>query len=308
MDKWTQASLPVHMSRLGFRSAVMLAPSAYLASTAATLLLQNAILNDPSPTILDPYVEEAVDLWKAMTKQEVPEAPAISCQRIWNLRVATVVHQDLLSRCVSEVDVAKLKAAGAPHAGDWLNAPPIAGVGFRPSDEVIRVAVGYRLGSVTCQPHTCMCGIKENARGLHGLSGRKSTPGHTRHSQLNDLIWRAVRIVQIPAVKEPVSLTREDRMRPDGATLIPWAQDKPLAWDVTVPDTFAPSHLLNISLTAGAAADKAAASKTAKYEKMRGTHLFLPVAIETGGPWNAQATGLVQEIRRRLTIITSNPL
>ena len=110
----------------------------------------------------------------------------------------------------------------------------------------------------------------------------------------------------------------------------------------------------NTSLTAGAAADKAAVSKTAKYEKLRGTHLFFPVAIvtggpwntlvlhssnrdgwtmehtcssqqqsrrvdhgthlffpvaiETGGPWNAQAMELIQEIGRRLTIITSDPL
>ena len=75
-----------------------------------------------------------------------------------------------------------------------------------------------------------------------------------------------------------------------------------------MPDAFAPSHVPNTSLTADAAADKAAVSKTAKYDKLRGTHLFFPVAIEMGGPWNAQATELVQEIGRKLTIVTSNPL
>ena len=145
-----------------------------------------------------------------MAKQEVPEAPANSYQRIWDLRVATAVQQDLLSRCVSEVDVAKMKAAGAPHAGDWLNVPPITAVGLRLSDEAIRVIIGYRLGSVTCQPHTCICGSKVNARGLHGLSCRKSTPRHIRHSQLNDLIWKAVRKAQTAAVKELHGLTRED--------------------------------------------------------------------------------------------------
>ena len=51
-----------------------------------------------------------------------PEEQANDFQRIWDLRVATVVHQDLLLRCVTEVDTARMKAAGAPHAGDWLNA------------------------------------------------------------------------------------------------------------------------------------------------------------------------------------------
>ena len=158
------------------------------------------------------------------------------------------------------------------------------------------------------QPHICICGKKVDARGLHGLSCRKSTPRHIRHAHLNDLIWRVVRKAQIPAVKELLGLTPEDGKRPDGATLITWAQGKPLAWNVTMPDTLVPSHLPKTSLTAGAAADKAVVSEIAKYDKLRGTHLFFPVAIETGGPWNAQATELIQEIGSRLTIVTSDPL
>ena len=79
----------------------MRAPSAYLASAAATLQLQKAILSDPSPAMHDPYVTDAVDMWKAMANQDVPDKPPNGFQRIWDLRVATVVHQDLLSRCVN---------------------------------------------------------------------------------------------------------------------------------------------------------------------------------------------------------------
>jgi len=35
----------------------------------------------------------------------------------------------------------------------------------------------------------------------------------------------------------------QDGKRPDGTTLLPWAQGKPMAWDVTVPDTYAKSHI-----------------------------------------------------------------
>jgi len=45
-DQWLQASLPVGDGGLGIRSAEMLAPSAYLASAASTLLLQQSILTD----------------------------------------------------------------------------------------------------------------------------------------------------------------------------------------------------------------------------------------------------------------------
>ena len=59
---------------------------------------------------------------EAMAKQEVLEASANSCQRIWDLRVATVVQHDLFSRYVSEVNVARMKAAGAhtPAIGSML--------------------------------------------------------------------------------------------------------------------------------------------------------------------------------------------
>ena len=70
-------------------------------------------------------------------------------------------------------DMARLKAVAAPHAGDWLNAPPITAIGLRLSDEAIRVAVGFRMGCITCQRHMCICGTMVDARGLHGLSCRK---------------------------------------------------------------------------------------------------------------------------------------
>jgi len=64
-----------------------------------------------------------------------------------------------------------------------------------------------------------------------------SGPRHQRHSQLNDIIWRAFKRAQVPTVKEPPGLSRDDGKRPDCVTLLPWAKGKPLAWDVTVPDT-----------------------------------------------------------------------
>ena len=62
---------------------------------------------------------------------------------------------------------------------------------------------------------------------------------------------------QIPKEKEPVGLSVNGK-RPDGATLIPWSRGKPLAWDVTVPDTFAKSHLHNTAIQACAVAGTAA--------------------------------------------------
>ena len=204
------------------------------------------------------------------------------------------------------MDTTRLLAGTSPHSGDWLHAPPITAVGLRLSDEAIRVAVAHRLGCKACEPHTYVCGKPVDARGLHGLSCRKSAPRQQRHSHMNDIIWRAIKRAQVPAVKEPVSLTLEDNKRPDGTTLLPWAKGKPLAWDVTVPDTYAESHIADTVSTPGAAAHQAAQHKIAKYSKLASTHMFYPIAIETAGTWDDMAIELVQEIGRRTTVITQD--
>jgi len=109
-----------------------------------------------------------------------------------------------------------------------------------------------------------------------------------------------------PAVKEPVSLVRQDGKRPDGATLLPWARGNPLAWNITISDTYAKSHLYDTACRPGAAADKAAANKSSKYCDLAGTYLYFPAAIETAGTWNQMADELVQEIGRRITLVTEN--
>ena len=40
-------------------------------------------------------------------------------------------------------------------SGAWLNALPIAPLGLRLSDDVVRVAVGLCLGVPICRPHLC---------------------------------------------------------------------------------------------------------------------------------------------------------
>ena len=128
-----------------------------------------------------------------------------------------------------------------------------------------------------------------DAQGLHGLSCRKSAPRQIRHAQMNDIIWRSVKKAQYPTVKKPVGLSRSDGKRPDDATQIPWTRGKPLAWDITIPDTFANSYIGDTSTRATAAADRAAANKTAKYTDLAKTHHFVSAQsrrVEHGTRWH----------------------
>ena len=167
-NQWLQASLPVQKGGLVIGSAGMLATSASLASAAATLRPQNAILANSCFRNPDPAVGEALIIWKTQSHTEEPVSPADQYQKVWDNIVASSAVGNLVSRCNNKIDKARLKAAAAPHSGDWLNAISISSVGLRLSDEAIRVAVGHRLGSPTCRPHTYVCGGQVDARGLHG--------------------------------------------------------------------------------------------------------------------------------------------
>ena len=94
--------------------------------------------------------------------------------------------------------------------------------------------------------------------------------------------------------------------RPDGTTLLPWARGKPMAWDVTVPDTYAESHIGNTAIKPGAAAQKTAQNKIDKYSKLASTHIIYPFAIETAGTWHEMAIELTQEIGRSITNVTED--
>jgi len=54
-----------------------------------------------------------------------------------------------------------------------------------------------------------------------------------------------------------------------------------MAWDVTVPDTYAESHIGDTAIEAGA---QAAAIIIDKYYELASTHIY-PVSTKTGGTW-----------------------
>jgi len=110
----------------------------------------------------------------------------------------------------------------------------------------------------------------------------------------------------MPTVKEPINLMRDDNKRPDGTTLLPWARGKPMAWDVTVPDTYAESHISSTATKPGAAAQKTAQNKIDILQIGQHTHL-LPICHRNSWYiWHQMATELTQGIGRRITTITED--
>ena len=88
--------------------------------------------------------------------------------------------------------------------------------------------------------------------------------------------------------------------------MIPWSRGRCVAWDVTVPDTFAATHLPLTSITPSAAADRAATKKKMKYQLLTQTHTFTPLAVETTGAFNTEVSKFLQDIGRRCTEATGD--
>ena len=131
------------------------------------------------------------------------------------------------------------------------------------------------------------------------------------HHATNAILWLMTSYGERSSV--PRSRHTKNRLdsskgkRPDGATLIPWSRGQALARDVTIPDTYAASHLQSNAFEAGREAIHAAEIKCTKYRELDATHIFVAIAIETAGTWDKQATELIEEIGRRCTLETEDP-
>ena len=103
-------------------------------------------------------------------------------------------------------------------------------------------------------------------------------------------------------------MSRSDCKRPEGATLVPWSHGKPLAWVGTVPDTYAASHIQATAISPGAAAEKASDNKRVKYNDLATTHIFVSIAVETSGAWCSESAHFIEDLGRRITAVTNEPL
>ena len=103
-----------------------------------------------------------------------------------------------------------------------------------------------------------------------------------------------------------MGLCRTEEKRPDGVTVIQWSKGKFLTWDLTVPDTFVTSHVNDTSSKAGAAADKASTSKTAKYANLCQSYIFMPIVVETSGVWNKQSYDFIVNLGRKISFIAND--
>jgi len=305
---WTQATLPIRLGGLGIRSAVQLAPSAFLASAAASLNLIKIIVPSRLQSFPIPHQDMALSIWSQGHDNPPPLGTAACIQKNWDASKVMKTADSLLENACDDVTRARLLAVSAKESGAWLHALPISSVGLRMDDNTVRVAVGLRLGSTLGRPHICVhCGAEVDHLATHGLSCKKSEGRHHRHAAINDILHRALSSAKIPSRLEPSGLLRSDGKRPDGVTMVPWKQGKLLVWDATCPDTLAPSYRGIASIRSGAVAAAAEERKEAKYMGLDQCNLFTPIAIETLGVIGPKSLAFIKDLGRRVMQTTGEP-
>ena len=305
---WLQATLPIGSGDLGIRSASYLAPSAFLASADGASKLMHHLLPCHLSTTTYTERDSALHVWRQDLPPDTPLPTSPSQQKSWDKPRVDVMFESLLSSCHDQESRARLLAARSRESGAWLNAPPVSSLGLRMSNEILRTAIGLRLGAPIVQPHTCThCGKDVDHQARHGLSCRSSQGRISRHNALNDIIHRSLVAAKIPSRLEPSGLHRSDGKRPDGMTMVPWTEGKFFVWDATCVDTFCPSNLHRASSEPGGAAAHAEVEKVKKYSHLDCLYQFQAVAVESGGTIGPLSKSFLRHLGRRLRMSTGEP-
>ena len=94
-------------------------------------------------------------------------------QRIWDSLNCRQKKGHLFSLCETDLDKARIPAASAPPAGDWLHVLPSTNCGLLLENEEVRIVVGVRLGAPVRITYDCARGMTVDLLGLHCFSCKK---------------------------------------------------------------------------------------------------------------------------------------
>ena len=199
----------------------------------------------------------------------------------------------------SQMAMARMLSVATYESGSLYTGLPNTVDGTRLSDTELTMAVGLRLGVVVAALSTCICGATLDELGHHALTCNRGLERFRRHEALNQCIRSMFSAAGHAALLEPRGLSASDDRRPDGITVSAVEGDKPAAWDATVNQTCAPSHLRTALSGPCALADHAAKLKVTKYCNLSFRYKVVPFAVETYGAMFKEAQALTDALSKK---------
>lgn len=193
---WSQASLPIRLGGLGFRSAVQLAPSCYLSLAAASCGLVSLILSKTAVntvTITSQFFDDALASWSAPFLLSCPQLMIGRLFKesgtIFRLKLPLTISSALL-QMIALVQGYWQSQLQSQVRGFMLYPSPL---GLRLDDVSVHISVALRLGLPVCAPHACKhCGTSVSSFCLHSLFCKRGSMRFHWHAALNDVILRSL--------------------------------------------------------------------------------------------------------------------
>ena len=211
-----------------------LAPSAFLASAAGSSDRVHQILPPHFQDMPNPFIDSALTASHVGHDKPPPSSIVVHKQKAWDVPRIISTYDMLLEASPNLNTRTRLLTVATRESVVWLNVLLVSSLGLHMDNDVIRVAVGLRLGAPLCEPHHCLhCQAEVDSLGTHGLSCRYSKECHSCHGTLNEEIKKALGNAKIPSHLEPSGLYGTDGKRPDGASIVPWKGGKVLVYTCT---------------------------------------------------------------------------
>ncbi|KAF2889461.1 hypothetical protein ILUMI_16712 [Ignelater luminosus] len=256
--------------------------SAFISSGNACFDLVNSIIHSKIDLSEDTSYKDAMELWHNLNSSVASD---VSSQQNWDLINITRI----IENCHFESELEQnFSGLCEPESGAWLNVLPSISLDTLLDNNLFKIAIGLRLGLNLNPTHTCVCGEIALPNGHHGLSCKKVYEKISHHQEINEVIRRALNTAGYPSTLELAGLSRTDNKCLDGMTHFSWSEGEPLVWNFICINTLVPCYTQQLISKPGSIAELAANKKRAKYVDIEEQgYFFVPIAVETMGPWRS---------------------
>jgi hypothetical protein len=202
-NQWTLASLPISNGGLGIRKIQDISMPAFLGSIHGVHDLVFQILPKTDKKVSVHFAEEAIGLWIELNDKTFPTETFL--QKGWDIINTTRIIVNKINLC-DKIGSARFLAAQRKESNAWLHAFPSRNIGPFMDNKILQICVANRFGVEIFEKHTCHCGFTVSNDGRHGLSCAKNKGRFSRHSDLNQIIQRALSSIHISSSLETCGL------------------------------------------------------------------------------------------------------
>ena len=301
-SQWSQASLPVSMGGLGFRSASLHSSPSFVNSLGHSVPLVSSIL---SPSVYAPNFVDALALVNQVVDDPVTfdEVQKLSMKQLTHA-VDHRLQRLVLAAADGVQERARLSCVTKKHAGDWLNVVPSYGLNTTLHPLEFRCAALYRLGAPIFEKDApCpACGRPSDRFGHHAIACGVHGERISRHNEVCNIIFRTAQKAGLGPSREFRGLIPGSAARPADIFLRSWNRGSDAALDVTVISP------LQLAVVDREAVEPGYALRFAWDRKMRAASdacaaqriSFIPLPVETFGGWHPDAALQITRIGREL--------